>query len=136
LLAAVACALCISTYPVFGNFRDEPEHIAAGLVLLERGVRQLWLGYRGTADPAREPPPPYRVLQPNQPVKGWVAITEAQRAQRVGSARTSSLWISSTGTARAFQISAQYSRMVRSEENLPQRAVLRIDMRVQRSLSR
>jgi hypothetical protein len=37
LLAALACALCVSTYHVFGNFWDEPEHIAAGLVLIDRG---------------------------------------------------------------------------------------------------
>jgi 4-amino-4-deoxy-L-arabinose transferase-like glycosyltransferase len=36
-LCAIACALCVSTYRVFGNFWDEPEHIAAGLVLLDRG---------------------------------------------------------------------------------------------------
>ncbi len=39
------------------------------------------------------------------------------------------------GTALARQMSAQYSRMVRSDENFPLRAVLRIDMRVQRSAS-
>jgi 4-amino-4-deoxy-L-arabinose transferase-like glycosyltransferase len=37
LLALAACTLCLTTYHVFGNFWDEPEHIAAGLVLLERG---------------------------------------------------------------------------------------------------
>jgi len=37
LLALLACALCVSTYRVFGNFWDEPEHIAAGLVLIDRG---------------------------------------------------------------------------------------------------
>ena len=37
LLALLSCALCVSTYRIFGNFWDEPEHIAAGLVLLERG---------------------------------------------------------------------------------------------------
>ncbi len=37
LLALLACALCISTYHIFGNFWDEPEHIAAGLTLIERG---------------------------------------------------------------------------------------------------
>src|SRR5580658_91790 len=37
LLAVAACALCVSTYHVFGNFWDEPEHIAAGLVLIDRG---------------------------------------------------------------------------------------------------
>jgi 4-amino-4-deoxy-L-arabinose transferase-like glycosyltransferase len=36
-LCAIACTLCISTYRVFGNFWDEPEHIAAGLVLIDRG---------------------------------------------------------------------------------------------------
>lgn len=35
-LALLACAFAVSTYPVFGNTWDEPEHIAAGLVLLER----------------------------------------------------------------------------------------------------
>jgi hypothetical protein len=35
----------------------------------------------------------------------------------------------------AFQIAAQYSRIARSDENLPARAVLRIDMCVQRSTS-
>jgi 4-amino-4-deoxy-L-arabinose transferase-like glycosyltransferase len=37
LLAALACTLCVSTYHIFGNFWDEPEHIAAGLVLIDRG---------------------------------------------------------------------------------------------------
>ncbi len=36
----------------------------------------------------------------------------------------------STGTGWAFQIRSQYSRIARSEENLPVRAVFRIDMRV------
>jgi 4-amino-4-deoxy-L-arabinose transferase-like glycosyltransferase len=36
LLAMLACALCASTYRIFGNFWDEPEHIAAGLVLIDR----------------------------------------------------------------------------------------------------
>ncbi len=44
-------------------------------VLAARGVRQLWLGYKGTADLAREALPPYTLLKPNQPVRGWVAIT-------------------------------------------------------------
>jgi hypothetical protein len=37
LLGVLACTLCISTYHIFGNFWDEPEHIAAGLVLIDRG---------------------------------------------------------------------------------------------------
>jgi 4-amino-4-deoxy-L-arabinose transferase-like glycosyltransferase len=44
-------------------------------VLAARGVQQLWLGYRGTADLSREALPPYTLLRPNQPVSGWVAIT-------------------------------------------------------------
>jgi len=44
-------------------------------VLAARGIRQLWLGYKGTADLSREALPPYTLLAPNQPVSGWVAIT-------------------------------------------------------------
>jgi hypothetical protein len=44
-------------------------------VLAARGIRQLWLGYQGTADLSREALPPYTLLAPNQPVSGWVAIT-------------------------------------------------------------
>ncbi len=44
-------------------------------VLAARGVQQLWLGYKGTADLSREPLPPFMLLRPNQPVSGWVAIT-------------------------------------------------------------
>ena len=44
-------------------------------VLAARGVPQLWLGYKGTADLSREALPPYTLLRPNQPVSGWVAIT-------------------------------------------------------------
>ena len=35
-LALLACALVASTWHVFGNVWDEPEHIAAGMSLLER----------------------------------------------------------------------------------------------------
>jgi hypothetical protein len=45
------------------------------LVLAARGVQQLWLGYKGTADLSREPLPHFTPLPPNQPVRGWVAIT-------------------------------------------------------------
>ena len=37
-IAVLACALAISTYPTFGHTWDEPEHIAAGMQLLDRGV--------------------------------------------------------------------------------------------------
>jgi hypothetical protein len=68
---------------------DHPEHILVDSdldwggqdlrrleqVLAARGVRQLWLGYKGTADLSREALPSYALLKPNQPVHGWVAIT-------------------------------------------------------------
>jgi 4-amino-4-deoxy-L-arabinose transferase-like glycosyltransferase len=44
-------------------------------VLAARGVPQVWLGYKGTADLSREALPPYTLLKPNQPVSGWIAIT-------------------------------------------------------------
>jgi 4-amino-4-deoxy-L-arabinose transferase-like glycosyltransferase len=34
-LALLSCTLCISTYRIFGNFWDEPEHLAAGMVLIQ-----------------------------------------------------------------------------------------------------
>ncbi len=37
-LALLACAVCASTWHIFGNIWDEPEHIAAGMVLIDRGV--------------------------------------------------------------------------------------------------
>ena len=37
-IAVIACALAISTYPTFGHTWDEPEHIAAGMQLLDRSV--------------------------------------------------------------------------------------------------
>jgi hypothetical protein len=37
LICALACALCISTYSVFGHTWDEPEHLAAGIALLDTG---------------------------------------------------------------------------------------------------
>jgi 4-amino-4-deoxy-L-arabinose transferase-like glycosyltransferase len=38
VLCVIACLVCISTYRVFGNFWDEPEHIAAGVALLDRDL--------------------------------------------------------------------------------------------------
>src|SRR5215217_5851007 len=49
---------------------------------------------------------------------------------------TSSCESNRIGTGFTFQMSSQYWPMVRSEENFPQRAALRTDIRVQRSLSR
>jgi hypothetical protein len=36
-LIVLACALCASTYSVFGHTWDEPEHLAAGIALLDKG---------------------------------------------------------------------------------------------------
>ncbi len=44
-------------------------------ILAARHVTQLAIGYKGTADLAREPLPPYTLLRPYHPVRGWVAIT-------------------------------------------------------------
>jgi hypothetical protein len=38
VLLGLACLLCSSTYRYFGNTWDEPEHLAAGLQLLDRGL--------------------------------------------------------------------------------------------------
>jgi hypothetical protein len=38
LLIGMACALCISTYVHFAQTWDEPEHLAAGLQLLDKGI--------------------------------------------------------------------------------------------------
>ncbi|HEX4986548.1 MAG TPA: hypothetical protein VFV71_10855 [Burkholderiales bacterium] len=48
---------------------------------------------------------------------------------------TSSRDSSRMGTGFTRQMSSAYSRMVRSEENLPERAVFGIDVRVQPSRS-
>jgi hypothetical protein len=37
-LIVLALALCISTYSVFGHTWDEPEHLAAGMQLLDKGL--------------------------------------------------------------------------------------------------
>lgn len=37
VLCALACALCVSTYSVYGHTWDEPEHLAAGIALLDTG---------------------------------------------------------------------------------------------------
>lgn len=40
------------------------------------GVPRLHLAYSGFADPSRHGLPPFELLKPGQPVKGWVAISE------------------------------------------------------------
>jgi len=44
-------------------------------VLTARHVSQLAIGYKGTADLSLEPLPPFTLLKPDQPVKGWIEIT-------------------------------------------------------------
>ena len=64
------------------------------------------------------------------------ALDEAERRYCRKPTFTSSSDSSRTGTGFACQMSRAYSRMVRSEENIPERALLRIDMRTQESMSR
>jgi len=45
------------------------------------GIGQLAIAYRGTADLALEPLPPYRVLLPQQPAQGWVAVSALARTR-------------------------------------------------------
>lgn len=45
------------------------------------GIGQLAIAYRGTADLALEPLPPYRVLPPHQPAQGWVAVSALARTR-------------------------------------------------------
>ena len=47
----------------------------------ELHIRRLSLAYRGTADLSREPLPPFYVLPPQHPVKGWVAVSALARTR-------------------------------------------------------
>ncbi|HEY4974662.1 MAG TPA: hypothetical protein VII41_13700, partial [Steroidobacteraceae bacterium] len=94
VLLAWQLAILVSAYPDYLAYfnplaGDHPERILVDSdldwggqdlrrleqVLATRGVQQLWLGYKGTADLSREALPPYTLLKPSQPVSGWVAIT-------------------------------------------------------------
>lgn len=44
--------------------------------LRERGVKEVTLGYAGTADLSRHDLPPFRWLEASHPVTGWIAISE------------------------------------------------------------
>lgn len=44
-------------------------------------IRELNLAYRGTANLTREPLPPLHILPPNQPVRGWVAVSALARTR-------------------------------------------------------
>ncbi len=47
----------------------------------QRKIPRLSLAYRGTADLAREPLPPYQILPPGRPVSGWVAVSQLARTR-------------------------------------------------------
>ncbi|HEY0768386.1 MAG TPA: hypothetical protein VGD47_10550, partial [Steroidobacteraceae bacterium] len=47
-------------------------------------IAKLSLAYRGTADLAREPLPPFVILAPRAPMTGWVAISELARTRNPG----------------------------------------------------
>jgi Dolichyl-phosphate-mannose-protein mannosyltransferase len=44
-------------------------------------IRRLHLAYRGTADLAQEPLPPFDILPPHRPVSGWVAVSQLARTR-------------------------------------------------------
>ena len=44
-------------------------------------IQRLNLAYRGTANLTREPLPPFYILPPHQPVKGWVAVSVLARTR-------------------------------------------------------
>ena len=70
-------------------------------------------------------------VDPARPA-GWrpagSAILGGLRSGAIADAQSSAML-----TGGTFQMRSQYSRIDRSEENLPERAVFRIDMRVQRA---
>jgi hypothetical protein len=80
--------------PYFNEAVAHPAHVLVDsdldwgqdLYRLERRAAQLRIpflniAYRGTAVFAHEPLPPYRDLPPNQPVHGWVAISQLARTR-------------------------------------------------------
>jgi hypothetical protein len=62
--------------------------------------------------------------------------SRAPGASRIGVKLKPWLYLLTTGTGHTRQVSRQYSSTVRSDENLPLRATLRMDMRAQRLTSR
>ncbi|HKD55791.1 MAG TPA: phospholipid carrier-dependent glycosyltransferase [Steroidobacteraceae bacterium] len=80
--------------PYFNEAVANPEHVLVDsdldwgqdLLRLEQRAAQLQIGklnlaYRGTADLAREPLPPFHILPPKQPVRGWVAVSALARTR-------------------------------------------------------
>jgi 4-amino-4-deoxy-L-arabinose transferase-like glycosyltransferase len=82
--------------PYFNETVAHPERVLVDsdldwgqdLYRLERRAAELRIpflniAYRGTADLAHEPLPPYHVLPPQQPVKGWVAVSQLARTRNL-----------------------------------------------------
>jgi 4-amino-4-deoxy-L-arabinose transferase-like glycosyltransferase len=80
--------------PYFNETVRNPEHVLVDSDLdwgqdLRRlelraaalGITQLHLAYRGTADLAREPLPPFAPLRARRPTSGWVAISALARTR-------------------------------------------------------
>ena len=80
--------------PYFNEAVAHPAHVLVDsdldwgqdLYRLEQRAQQLRMpflniAYRGTADLAHEPLPPYRDLPPRQPAHGWVAISQLARTR-------------------------------------------------------
>jgi hypothetical protein len=80
--------------PYFNEAVAHPAHVLVDsdldwgqdLYRLEQRAQQLRIpflniAYRGTADLAHEPLPPYRDLPPRQPAHGWVAISQLARTR-------------------------------------------------------
>jgi Dolichyl-phosphate-mannose-protein mannosyltransferase len=83
--------------PYFNEAVAHPEHVLVDsdldwgqdlyrleLRAAELRIPFLSLAYLGTADLAREPLPPYRNLPPQQPVSGWVAVSQLARTRAPG----------------------------------------------------
>jgi 4-amino-4-deoxy-L-arabinose transferase-like glycosyltransferase len=83
--------------PYFNETVRDPERVLVDsdldwgqdLYRLERrahelGIDRLSIAYRGTADLAREPLPPLRILPPHERARGWVALSALARTRNLG----------------------------------------------------
>jgi 4-amino-4-deoxy-L-arabinose transferase-like glycosyltransferase len=50
---------------------------------VQLGIGHLSIAYRGTADLTREPLPPFRILPPHRPARGWVAVSALARTRNL-----------------------------------------------------
>jgi hypothetical protein len=80
-------------FPYFNELVTHPQHVLVDSDLdwgqdlkrlenrlVELKVPSVSLAYLGTADLTREALPPFTLLQPRQPARGWIAITALSRA--------------------------------------------------------